>query len=177
MKDIFGEDYLIIRKSDYNRLLNRIEELEKVEKEYHDFVTNLSQEAHESSQKMFTDIINFTLNNEIKITPKNSETTEQTPNNIIQKYRKKSVVVEAVQYTRGLEVPAIEFLGGKELGDCETDAATYTMNWWDQSVSIVLKTEEGIVEVADGDYIIKDADGKFHVCKRDIFEKTYEKVD
>lgn len=28
------------------------------------------------------------------------------------KYRKKPVVIEAVQYIRGKEVPAVEFLGG-----------------------------------------------------------------
>lgn len=96
---------------------------------------------------------------------------------MIQKYRKKPVVVEAVQYIKGLEVPAIEFLGGKELGDCETDVAIYTMNWYDKSVSIKIKTLEGLMEVSDRDYIIKGVNGEFYPCKPDIFEKTYEKVD
>ena len=93
------------------------------------------------------------------------------------KFRKKPVIVEAVQYIKGLEVPAIEFLGGKPLGNCETDVAIYTMNWYDQSVSIKIKTLEGLMEVSDGDYIIKGVNGEFYPCKPDIFEKTYEKVD
>ena len=96
---------------------------------------------------------------------------------MIQKYRKKPVVIEAVQYIRGKEIPAVEFLGGKPLGDCETDTAIYRMNWYDQSVSIKIKTLEGLMEVSDGDYIIKGVNGEFYPCKPDIFEKTYEKVD
>lgn len=96
---------------------------------------------------------------------------------MIQKYRKKPVVIEAVQYIRGKEAPAVEFLGGKEPGNCETDTAIYSKNWWDQSVSITIKTLEGLMEVSDGDYIIKGVNGEFYPCKPDIFEKTYEKVD
>lgn len=68
MKDIYGEDYLIISRYDYNRMLDRIEELEKIEKEYREYVTQLSQECYESSQKMAAELIHFALNNEIKVT-------------------------------------------------------------------------------------------------------------
>lgn len=71
MKDIYGEDYLIISKYDYERMLDRIKELEKIEKEYREYITQLSQKCHESSMKMFADIVNFSLNHEIKITEKN----------------------------------------------------------------------------------------------------------
>ena len=67
MKDIYGEDYLIISRYDYNRMLDRIEELEKIEKEYREYVTQISQECHESSMKMFGDILKFSLNHEINI--------------------------------------------------------------------------------------------------------------
>lgn len=90
------------------------------------------------------------------------------------KYRKKPVVIEAVQYIRGREVPAVEFLGGKPAGNCETDTAIYTMNWWDQSVGIKIKTLEGVMEVSDRDYIIKGVNGEFYPCKEEIFLKTYE---
>lgn len=93
------------------------------------------------------------------------------------KYRKKPVEIEAVQYIAGSEIPAIEFLGGKpELGDCETDTAAYTMCHYDQSVRIKIKTLEGLMEVSDGDYIIKGVKGEFYPCKPDIFEQTYERV-
>lgn len=41
----------------------------------------------------------------------------------------------------------------------------------------VIETLEGEMTVSDGDYIIKDVDGEFYICKPDIFEKTYEIVE
>lgn len=70
MRDIYGEDYLLISKYDYNRLLDRIEELEKIEQEYREYVTNLASNCRQTSEKMFADTIDFLLNNEIKVTPK-----------------------------------------------------------------------------------------------------------
>lgn len=94
------------------------------------------------------------------------------------KYRKKPVEVEAVQYIAGAEMPAIEFLGGKFFtGDSETNTAIYTMQHWNQSVGIKIKTLEGLMEVSDRDYIIKGVNGEFYPCKEDIFLKTYEPVE
>lgn len=101
------------------------------------------------------------------------------------KYRKKPVVIEAVQYIRGQEVPAIDFLGGYDINNYkdgnmsvhETDVAIFQSNWSDQSVSITIKTLEGNMEVSDRDYIIKGVQGEFYPCKPDIFEQTYEFVE
>lgn len=40
-----------------------------------------------------------------------------------------------------------------------------------------IKTLEGIMEISDGDYIIKGVNGEFYPCKPDIFEKTYEIIE
>ena len=101
------------------------------------------------------------------------------------KYIKKPVIIEAVQYIKGKEVPAIDFLGGYNIndhvpGNCavhETDIAIFQSNWADQSVSIIIKTLEGNMEVSDGDYIIKGIQGEFYPCKPEIFEQTYEIVE
>lgn len=37
-----------------------------------------------------------------------------------------------------------------------------------------IKTLEGLLNVSDGDYIIKGVQGEFYPCKPDIFEETYE---
>lgn len=99
------------------------------------------------------------------------------------KYRKKPVVIEAVQYIRGKEVPAVEFLGGYDrnihevkIGEYETDVAIFTHDWYDQGCTIKIKTLEGLMNVSDSDYIIKGVHGEFYPCKPDIFEKTYEEV-
>jgi hypothetical protein len=71
-------------------------------------------------------------------------------------YRKKPVVIEAVQW----------FQPG------DHDAVSLDKN----GVSIVL-TLEGPMIVTPGDWIIKGVVGEFYPCKPDIFEKTYEPVE
>lgn len=79
------------------------------------------------------------------------------------KYRKKPVVVEAVQYFDRMRkedklpegVYIIAFPDGDYPG-CHT--------------------LEGTLRVSDGDFIIKGISGEFYPCKPDIFEKTYEPV-
>ena len=78
------------------------------------------------------------------------------------RYRKKPVVIEAVQWTgsNGGEVTA--FLGGG--------------HWWGQTGPII-ETLEGELHTSVGDWIIKGVNGEFYPCKPDIFEKTYELVE
>lgn len=96
---------------------------------------------------------------------------------MIQKYRKKPVVIEAVQFKIGAEVPVLKFLGLEQQGlHLKNEVAEF--HCWRQDCSTLkIKTLEGRMEVSDGDYIIKGVNGEFYPCKPDIFEKTYEKVD
>lgn len=76
------------------------------------------------------------------------------------KYRKKSVVIEAVQFT-GLNFNEIEeFVGG----DYGKDASGHG----------VIATLEGAMRVSDNDWIIKGVKGEFYPCKPDIFASTYD---
>ncbi|MCH5167917.1 MAG: hypothetical protein J1F35_08570 [Erysipelotrichales bacterium] len=68
MKDIYGEEYLIISREDYNRMLDRIEELEKIEKEYREYYNKISSEYMEASDKAMLDTMRFLLHNDINIT-------------------------------------------------------------------------------------------------------------
>lgn len=85
------------------------------------------------------------------------------------KYRKKPVEVDAVQYT------------GKNLISIKEWYANCHINKKNPGESyIYIKTLEGMIKVNVGDWIIKNAavaGGEFYVCKPDIFEKTYEKVE
>lgn len=78
------------------------------------------------------------------------------------KFRKKPVVIEAIQYTgeNGLDI-AIFCKGTplKTFGD-----------------SIIIPTLEGHHRADAGDWIIKGVKGEFYPCKPDIFEATYEAV-
>jgi hypothetical protein len=89
-------------------------------------------------------------------------------NSQLMQYRKKPVVIDAIQL-KNLEVFHLmsiqEFVGlGEDIFEVEEDG-------------IVIKTLEGNMKASIGDYIIKGVKGEFYPCKPDIFELTYEKVE
>jgi hypothetical protein len=79
-------------------------------------------------------------------------------------YRKKPVVIEALQYGP-YSAPSVEmaaFLSGAEWGVDER--------------GILIKTLEGEMLASIGDFIIRGVKGEFYPCKPDIFNATYEPV-
>lgn len=78
------------------------------------------------------------------------------------KFRKKPVVIEAVQYDGTFP---LDFLGDAEhvqalgVGD-----------------GIEIHTLEGVMTASVGDWIIRGVQGELYPCKPDIFEATYEAV-
>ncbi|HAU84045.1 MAG TPA: hypothetical protein DCW90_00490 [Lachnospiraceae bacterium] len=83
------------------------------------------------------------------------------------KFRKKPVVIEAVQWT-GENLADIEGFVRDNLEAYFLDELKYPI--------LYIKTLEGSMKASVGDYIIKGVNGEFYPCKPDIFEKTYEKV-
>ncbi len=83
------------------------------------------------------------------------------------KFRKKPVVIEAVQW-----------LGGLEGSKCEMEiralGAVTFLGTPPHEVSI--ETLEGTMKANYQDWIIKGINGELYPCKPDIFEQTYEKV-
>lgn len=77
-------------------------------------------------------------------------------------FRKKPVVIEAIQYT-GANVD--EVLQFAEDASWEYD---FGFN------KIVIETLEGEMIASVGDWVIKGVNGEFYPCKPDIFSKTYE---
>ena len=88
---------------------------------------------------------------------------------MIMKYRKKPVVIKAVQWTGD---------NGEEINNFCGNNATFITSCLGNVVFCCLSIEtlEGIMHVSTGDYIIKGVNGEFYPCKPDIFEKTYEEV-
>ena len=82
-------------------------------------------------------------------------------------YRKKSVVVEAMQWTgeEANEQWLAEFMGGSPLVFAETPRM------------LLVQTPNGGVYATVGEWIIKGVKGEFYPCKPDIFEQTYEESD
>lgn len=79
------------------------------------------------------------------------------------KFRKKPVVIEAIQFT-GNDAECLVF--------CPTARDPV-----DNRPNLIIPTLEGDMLVSVGDWIIKGVNGEFYPCKPDIFEKTYEKAE
>ncbi len=85
------------------------------------------------------------------------------------KYRKKPVVIEAVELKRGYAEMAVEFVG-------EENITNYNLGEFQEDTCYIeIKTLEGIMTAQEGDFIIKGVKGEFYPCKPDIFEQTYDK--
>ena len=86
-------------------------------------------------------------------------------------YRKKPVVVEAIQFDGRNFSEISEFSSGKA-----KQRVAYEGNTPIETNTIDISTLEGIMTATKGDFIIKGVSGEFYPCKPDIFEKTYEEV-
>lgn len=80
------------------------------------------------------------------------------------KYRKKPVVIEAVQ-----------FRAGEEDSELAPDVIAGTIRYTEQD-TILIATPEGTMEARPGDWIIRGIKGELYPIKSDIFAETYEKV-
>lgn len=79
------------------------------------------------------------------------------------KYRKKPVVIDAIQFD-GQNHDELRTFVGPQLA----------MN---DGITLSIKTLEGEMLVSVDDYIIKGIKGEFYPCKPNIFESTYELVE
>lgn len=77
------------------------------------------------------------------------------------KFRKKPVVIEAIQFTGHNDAECLAFCPVAH--DPE-----------DTKPSLVIQTLSGLVAVSVGDFIIKGIRGEFYPCKPGIFMETYE---
>jgi len=84
------------------------------------------------------------------------------------KFRKKPVVIEAIQFTGKNCFEIFDFIGRGEL---IYNLELQNTDW------PVIPTLEGAMTASPNDWIIKGSNGEFYPCKPDIFEKTYEAVD
>lgn len=79
---------------------------------------------------------------------------------MIKKYRKKPVVIRAVQFTDNAD----EIIKWAEGDVAKTEYPTV----------LQIMTMEGDIKAHVGDWIIKGVADEFYPCAPDIFEKTYE---
>lgn len=93
------------------------------------------------------------------------------------KYRKKPIVIEALQWNGSAHRPMFEFLGGNPSDYISAGGKNFRIDHSKGEGGLVIKTLEGECFATIGDWIIKGVKGELYPCKPDIFEATYDKVD
>ena len=83
------------------------------------------------------------------------------------KYRKKPVIVDAIEFTRDNWNEIVEFTNGKA---CNLRIERRP----DGICTCIIPMLEGNHTALEGDYIIRGIKGEFYPCKPDIFENSYE---
>ena len=86
------------------------------------------------------------------------------------KYRKRPVVIKAVQVNRKFFEIALEFLGTINVGEHNSG------EFPEDGCFIEIPTLEGTMTANENDWIIKGIKGELYPCKPDIFAETYEIV-
>ncbi len=87
-------------------------------------------------------------------------------------YRKKPVVVEAVQLRWDTWQEMCEFADVGKLTDGKPEGCQDG-----EKIGMNIPTLEGLLHASENDFIIKGVKGELYSCKLDIFEQTYEEVD
>lgn len=87
------------------------------------------------------------------------------------KYRKKPVVIEAIQWDGTMEgCQTIEAAFPEMMLSSRVTSPNGSVVGWS------IRTLEGSHGVSTGDFIIKGVKGEFYPCKPDVFALTYEEV-
>lgn len=95
------------------------------------------------------------------------------PVKVIQRYRKKPILVEALQWT-GKNLADVENFVGQNWGRADAHEV-----FWDHEdsheVVIFNSLEKAWVPCPLGSWIIRGVKGEFYPCAHDVFQATYEK--
>jgi hypothetical protein len=83
------------------------------------------------------------------------------------KYRKKPVVIEAIEWDGGNINDLIAFASDNLKPNLDSCSGIHAPT---------ISTLEGEMRVSVGDYVIRGVKGEFYPCKPEIFEATYEAV-
>ena len=83
---------------------------------------------------------------------------------MIGKFKKKPVVVEAVQFTDETKDQVFNFVRCNKIASYDSHG----------NPILVIQTLEGDMVTNFGDWVIKGIAGEFYPCKNDIFIKSYQ---
>ena len=84
------------------------------------------------------------------------------------KFRKKQVIIEAVQWTGDNVSEILDFVNHLDIRLSNNENG---------GTELYINTLEGSMHASKGDWIIKGERDEFYPCKPDIFELTYDPVE
>jgi hypothetical protein len=92
------------------------------------------------------------------------------------KYRKKPVVIDAVQWNGKNHREMFDFLTENTFKEeyMTVDGDHFYIDHSKVEGGLIIKTLEGEHLATIGDYIIRGVQGEYYPCKEDIFHQTYE---
>lgn len=93
----------------------------------------------------------------------------------MKKFRKKPVVIEAVQVSFDNVYEAQDWANGQLPEDHQITLSFSNDEDW-RVDGLIVPTLEGPMRCSFGDYLIRGVKGEFYPCKPDIFEMTYEQI-
>jgi hypothetical protein len=100
------------------------------------------------------------------------------------KYRKKPVVIEAVQLLWNNWSEMCDFANVGKIEDNKSsgcfigkDGQPLPNGQSSEEIGLLIPTLEGLMVAREKDFIIRGVKGELYPCKPDIFEATYDKVE
>lgn len=84
-------------------------------------------------------------------------------------YQTKSVLIDAIRFTRDNVKDVLKFTDGK--------ASITTERCPDGKSYCNIDTPQGTMKALEGDYIVKGVDGGFLPYRPDVFEKLYDPIE
>ena len=92
------------------------------------------------------------------------------------KFRKKPVMVEAIQFSGTNFKEIIEFSNGKAVKKEVVGSSANGEGYPQHYESFYIITPEGGMLIRLNDWVIRGVKGEFYPCKPDVFGATYEEV-
>lgn len=86
------------------------------------------------------------------------------------RFRKRPVMIEAMQYTEANREALIAWCGAQGTS-IDDDGGEYEL------LNLRVKTKEGVMMCSPNDWVIRGVQGEFYPCKPDIFQATYDLVE
>lgn len=91
---------------------------------------------------------------------------------MVKKYKKRPIIIEALQWT-GKNVEEMKMFVGKE--NCQIEDFSFFIGK-EKGYFLKIRTLEGEMMVNEGDYVLKGVRGEFYPCNESIFLETYYEV-